>query len=74
MGDPAGIGPEIIARALIERPDLIGRLVVVGDLETLVGAAKCVALQSPGRVPVFRTVDSLSCKPVRSRSGLNRGR
>lgn len=60
MGDPAGIGPEIIARALIERPDLIGRLVVAGDLETLVGAAKCVALQSPGRVPVFRAVDSLA--------------
>lgn len=39
MGDPAGIGPEIIARALRERPELQRQLVVVGDMATLERAA-----------------------------------
>lgn len=39
MGDPAGIGPEIIAKALRERPELQRQLVVVGDMATLERAA-----------------------------------
>ncbi|MDP2022161.1 MAG: 4-hydroxythreonine-4-phosphate dehydrogenase PdxA, partial [Hydrogenophaga sp.] len=39
MGDPAGIGPEIIAKALCERPELQRQLVVVGDMATLERAA-----------------------------------
>lgn len=35
MGDPAGIGPEIIAKALRQRPELLSRVVVVGDVPTL---------------------------------------
>ncbi len=36
MGDPAGIGPEIIAGAMIERPDLMAKEVVVaGDVRVL---------------------------------------
>jgi 4-hydroxythreonine-4-phosphate dehydrogenase len=35
MGDPAGIGPEIIWRAVRERPDLLKQLVVAGDMQTL---------------------------------------
>lgn len=35
MGDPAGIGPEIIASALRERPQLLRQVVVVGDVPTL---------------------------------------
>ena len=35
MGDPAGIGPEIIAKALRQRPDLLSLAVVVGDVPTL---------------------------------------
>jgi len=35
MGDPAGIGPEIIALAVRERPALLGQLVVAGDVETM---------------------------------------
>lgn len=31
MGDPAGIGPEIIVRALAQHPTLLDRLVLVGD-------------------------------------------
>ena len=35
MGDPAGIGPEIIALAVRERPMLLAHLVVAGDVETM---------------------------------------
>ncbi len=35
MGDPAGIGPEIIAKALHQRPELLRRVVVAGDGPTL---------------------------------------
>ncbi|MDP2264501.1 MAG: 4-hydroxythreonine-4-phosphate dehydrogenase PdxA [Hydrogenophaga sp.] len=39
MGDPAGIGPEIIAQAMRERPALRRQVVVAGDLATLRRAA-----------------------------------
>ena len=35
MGDPAGIGPEIIALAVRERPMLLEHLVVAGDVVTM---------------------------------------
>ncbi len=35
MGDPAGIGPEIIVKAFLERPELLGQVVVAGDVEAL---------------------------------------
>lgn len=40
MGDPAGIGPEIIVKALRERPGLLSQTVVAGDVETLRRAAR----------------------------------
>jgi 4-hydroxythreonine-4-phosphate dehydrogenase len=40
MGDPAGIGPEIVMRALRERPALREQLVVLGDVATLRRAAR----------------------------------
>lgn len=43
MGDPAGIGPEIITRAVRERPDWLPRLVVAGDVATLRRAADLTA-------------------------------
>jgi len=45
MGDPAGIGPEIVVRALLERPDLQGQVVVAGDEATLRRAADVVRPQ-----------------------------
>lgn len=42
MGDPAGIGPEIVVRALLERPDLQEQVVVAGDAATLRRAADVV--------------------------------
>lgn len=46
MGDPAGIGPEIIAKAFLERPKLLGQVVVAGDALTLFRAARRVAAGS----------------------------
>lgn len=43
MGDPAGIGPEIIAKAMCERPELRHQVVVAGDLETMRRASKVTA-------------------------------
>ncbi|WP_279512601.1 4-hydroxythreonine-4-phosphate dehydrogenase PdxA [Hydrogenophaga pseudoflava] len=48
MGDPAGIGPEIVVRALLERPDLQEQVVVAGDAATLRRAAEVVRLQRGG--------------------------
>jgi 4-hydroxythreonine-4-phosphate dehydrogenase len=44
MGDPAGIGPEIVMRALRERPALRREVVVVGDMATLRRAASLGAV------------------------------
>ncbi len=48
MGDPAGIGPEIIAKAFREAPELTQGCFVVGDLGTLRRA--CQLISSPGRL------------------------
>jgi 4-hydroxythreonine-4-phosphate dehydrogenase len=48
MGDPAGIGPEIVVRALLERPDLQEQVVVAGDAATLRRAADVVQPLSGG--------------------------
>ena len=47
MGDGAGIGPEIIAKAYRDAPDLMRGTLVVGDVATLRRAADCL-LQAPG--------------------------
>lgn len=44
MGDPAGIGPEIVMRALRERPALRREVVVVGDMAALRRAASLGAV------------------------------
>ncbi|WP_066268361.1 4-hydroxythreonine-4-phosphate dehydrogenase PdxA [Hydrogenophaga palleronii] len=43
MGDPAGIGPEIIAKAFRERPGLCRQVVVAGDVATLQRALRLTA-------------------------------
>jgi 4-hydroxythreonine-4-phosphate dehydrogenase len=47
MGDPAGIGPEIIVQAFREQPGLMRQVVVAGDVATLRHAARLVAELSP---------------------------
>jgi 4-hydroxythreonine-4-phosphate dehydrogenase len=43
MGDPAGIGPEIVARAFRERPALQRQVVVAGDVATMQQALRATA-------------------------------
>jgi 4-hydroxythreonine-4-phosphate dehydrogenase len=43
MGDPAGIGPEIVVKAFRERPDLLRSVVVAGDVPTLQRALRITA-------------------------------
>ena len=43
MGDPAGIGPEIIASAMFERSDAMSKVVVAGDMQVLQAAGEVVA-------------------------------
>ena len=67
MGDAAGIGPEIIAKAWQNHPDDVAGCVVVGDVATLRRAAAVVA--NPLALPVAQ-LDSLNevppphCLPV----------
>ncbi len=48
MGDPAGIGPEIIAKAFRDEPALLAGCVVAGDVSAMRRAADCVG----GLLPV----------------------
>nr|MCU0925239.1 4-hydroxythreonine-4-phosphate dehydrogenase PdxA [Hydrogenophaga sp.] len=59
MGDPAGIGPEIIARAMRERPDLLRQVVVAGDVATL---QRAVA-NTPGNALPVLPIDDLTLFP-----------
>jgi 4-hydroxythreonine-4-phosphate dehydrogenase len=47
MGDPSGIGPEIIVKALAQNPELIDRLVLVGDLGVMQRAQAVCASSLP---------------------------
>lgn len=62
MGDPAGIGPEIIAMALRQRPALLSRVVVAGDVPTLQKALlltrPSTAASDPLLVPVATLADA----------------
>lgn len=64
MGDPAGIGPEIIARALCERPGLRTQIVVVGDASTLASAARLVTTGAlPLTVAEIDDIEDLAAVP-----------
>jgi 4-hydroxythreonine-4-phosphate dehydrogenase len=47
QGDPAGIGPEIVLKAVQQRPDLLSRVLVAGDVPTLRRAAGFLGGGSP---------------------------
>ena len=52
QGDPAGIGPEIIAKAFRDVPEQMRGAFVVGELETLRRAAACVRQTGVPDLPV----------------------
>src|SRR4051812_38858216 len=57
LGDPCGIGPEIVARALAARPDVDA--IVYGDVGVLARAAETVGVAAPAADQV-RAITSLS--------------
>jgi 4-hydroxythreonine-4-phosphate dehydrogenase len=61
LGDPAGIGPEIVARALAERPD--ADVTVFGDVGLLERAAKAAGVAAPNRTRI-RAVTHLGADEV----------
>jgi 4-hydroxythreonine-4-phosphate dehydrogenase len=65
LGDPAGIGPEIIVKAFRDAPELTSGCCVVGDIATLRRAAQVVAGGSvPMPVAVVDTLQAaLGCPP-----------
>ncbi len=52
QGDPAGIGPEIVAKAFRDAPDELRGCFVVGDLATLRRAAQCIERPGVPSLPV----------------------
>jgi 4-hydroxythreonine-4-phosphate dehydrogenase len=50
LGDPAGIGPEIIVKSFRDAPGITQGCLVAGDVDTVRRAAQ--ALAAPGRVPL----------------------
>src|SRR5438105_3372458 len=56
LGDPAGIGPEVVAAALAARPDL--DLLVFGDREILARAAAAAGVPSPPASRVMPVTES----------------
>ena len=79
QGDPAGIGPETIAKAFRDAPQDLRGCFVVGDVETLRRAARCI--ERPGQpglpVAVLQGADAVRggtlpprCIPVLQLPGL----
>jgi 4-hydroxythreonine-4-phosphate dehydrogenase len=54
MGDPAGIGPEIIAKAFRDAPAELAGCVVVGDVATLRRASRLVSGAPASTLPVLQ--------------------
>jgi len=52
QGDPAGIGPEIVAKAFRDAPDMLRGCFAVGDLATLRRAAQCIVRPGVPELPV----------------------
>ncbi len=63
LGDPAGIGPEIIVKAFRDAPEVLRACVVAGDLATLQRAVCAVTGARQSGVPVA-LIDSLVDLPV----------
>ena len=77
MGDPAGIGPEIIVKAFRDAPELLQSCFVVGDVPTMRRAGKMVERAGQAPVPVLQ-IDAAAmalqaprrCVPVLQVAGL----
>ena len=77
QGDPAGIGPEIVAKAFRDAPDALRHCFVVGDLATVRRAADAITRPGVPGVPVAQigspgdAADAPPrCSPVLQRPGI----
>lgn len=77
QGDPAGIGPEIVAKAFRDAPDVLRGCFAVGDLATLRRAAQCIVRPGVPELPVAQIVSPDAawqlprrCMPVLQLPGL----
>ena len=77
QGDPAGIGPEIVAKAFRDAPDVLRGCFAVGNVATLRRAAGCIASPGIPSLPVAvieGVADALDapprCVPVLPLAGL----
>ncbi len=52
QGDPSGIGPEIVAKAFRDAPEVLRHCFVVGDVATLRRAAQAIERPGVGGLPV----------------------
>ncbi len=67
QGDPAGIGPEIVAKAFRDAPEVLQGCFVVGDVATLRRAAACIERPGMPSLPlaVLDRLDEVSGLPAR---------
>ncbi|HUR88464.1 MAG TPA: 4-hydroxythreonine-4-phosphate dehydrogenase PdxA [Ramlibacter sp.] len=65
MGDAAGIGPEIVAKAFRDHPEATQRCFVAGDVEALRRGAKAIAGNVPLPVAVFDEIANVRQMPER---------
>ncbi|QXL85490.1 4-hydroxythreonine-4-phosphate dehydrogenase PdxA [Comamonas sp. NLF-1-9] len=67
QGDPAGIGPEIVAKAFRDAPEALQGCFAVGDLATLRRAAACILRPGEPPLPVARlqSLDEVAALPPR---------
>ena len=54
MGDAAGIGPEIIAKAFLHSPHATRGCFVAGDVQTMRAAGVTITELSPAEIQTFR--------------------
>ena len=75
MGDPAGIGPEIIVRALLAQPEWMRQCVVVGDVGVMRRAAALVRSAGVSALPICEVSDwtDLALVPPRCIAVLQEG-
>ncbi len=67
QGDPAGIGPEIVAKAFRDAPEVLQGCFVVGDVPTLRRAATCIERPGMPSLPlaVLDSLDEVPGLPAR---------
>ncbi len=70
MGDPAGIGPEIVISAIARRPELLNTLVVAGDVASLERARAVLAREAGIQCPQLIEIDPQDAWTSRSATGL----